>query len=120
MEEFIHVDNGFLKSTISKEEFISKNVNIPIDKVKQNIDTYEDTLTDLENNTIRDGSKLLNEENRLSLLAMVAYSYKHDVDLDEWMEDYATKNNTYFVNQTKNYLHMIKSLTEFNQKMGVA
>ena len=51
---------------------------------------------------------------------MVAYSYKHDVDLDKWMEDYAAKNNTYFLNQTKNYLHMVQSLAEFNRKVGVA
>ena len=78
---------------------------------------YEDTLTELENNTIRDGSKLLNEENRLSLLAMVAYSYKHDVDLDKWLEDYAEKNNTYYVDQKKNYLHMIQSFNAYNKKV---
>ena len=43
-------------------------------------------LKDLENNTIRDGSKLLDVANRLSLLAMVAYSYKNDVDLDDLLE----------------------------------
>ncbi len=119
MKDFLKVDSETVDIDISPENFISKNVEIPLEEVIQDMDIYEDTLTDLENNTIRDGSKLLNEENRLSLLAMVAYSYKHDVDLDKWMEDYATKNNTYFVNQTKNYLHMIKSLTEFNQKIGM-
>ena len=53
-------------------------------------------LKDLENNTIRDGSKLLDVANRLSLLAMVAYSYKNDVDLDDWLEDYAANNNMYY------------------------
>ena len=120
MKEFLHIEDSNEDTIINKEEFISKNVNIPIEEVEQNIDTYEDTLTDLENNTIRDGSNLLNKENHLSLLAMVAYSYKYDVDLDKWMEDYAAKNNTYLVNQTKNYLHMVQSLAEFNRKVGVA
>ena len=116
MEEFLEINNEI----VSIEEFISHNVGLPLEHVKEEIEVYEDTLNDLENNTIRNGSKLLNEENRLSLLAMVAYSYKNDVDLDKWMEDYATKNNTYFVNQTKNYLYMVKSLTEFNRKVGAA
>ena len=120
MKEFLHIDGSNDDTMISKEEFISKNVNIPIEEVEQDMNTYEDTLTDLENNTIRDGSKLLNEENRLSLLAMVAYSYKNEVDLDKWMEDYATKNNTYFVNQTKNYLHMVQSFISYRQRMATA
>lgn len=120
MKEFLHIDDSNDNTMISKEEFISQNVNIPIEEVEQDIDVYEGTLTDLENNTIRDGSKLLNEENRLSLLAMVAYSYKHDVDLDKWLEDYAAKNNTYFVNQTKNYLHMVSCFEQYLKRNEVA
>ena len=77
-------------------------------------------LKDLENNTIRDGSKLLDVANRLSLLAMVAYSYKNDVDLDDWLEDYAAKNNTYHVNQRKNYLHMVNDFKQYQKRMAVA
>ena len=51
---------------------------------------------------------------------MVAYSYKNDVDLDDWLADYAAKNNMYYPDQRKNYLHMLKSLTAFNQKTAVA
>ena len=51
-------------------------------------------------------SKLRNEENRFSLLAMMVYSYKEDKDLDEWMTEYARRNNTYFIDQKKNFLHM--------------
>ena len=56
--------------------------------------------------TVRVGSKLLYVENRPYLLEMMVYSYKKDKDLDEWMLDYANRNNTYFVNQKKNFLHM--------------
>ena len=88
---------------------------------KNSIRIYmEICLKDLENNTIRDGSKLLDVTNRLSLLAMVAYSYKNDVDLDDWLEEYAAKNNMYYPDQRKNYLHMLKSLTVYNQKTAVA
>ena len=88
---------------------------------KNSIRIYmEICLKDLENNTIRDGSKLLDTANRLSLLAMVAYSYKNDVDLDDWMEEYAANNNTYFMDQRKNFIHMVKDLTAYNTRKVVA
>ena len=77
-------------------------------------------LKDLENNTIRDDSKLLDIANRLSLIAMVAYSYKNDVDLDDWLEDYAANNNTYFVDQRKNYSHMINDFRQYQKRIVMA
>ena len=77
-------------------------------------------LKDLENNSIRDGSKLLDVANRLSLLAMVAYSYKNDVDLDNWLEAYAANNNTYFMDQKKNYSHMVNDFRQYQKRIAVA
>ena len=77
-------------------------------------------LKDLENNTIRDGSKLLNVANRLSLLAMVAYSYKNDVDLDDWLEEYAANHNAYFMDQKKNFLHMVSDFKQYQQRVAIA
>ena len=74
----------------------------------------------LENNTIRDRSKLLDTTNHLSLLAMVAYSYKNDVDLDDWLEDYAAKNNTYHVDQRKNFSHMVNDFKQYQKRIAVA
>ena len=88
---------------------------------KNSIRIYmEICLKDLENNTIKDGSKLLDIANRMSLLAMIAFSYKHDVDLDEWLADYATNNNTYFVDQRKNYLHMVNDFKQYQKRIAVA
>ena len=88
---------------------------------KNSIRIYmEICLKDLENNTIRDDSKLLDIANRLSLIAMVAYSYKNDVDLDDWLEDYVAKNNMYYPDQHKNYLHMISSLQQFQKRTATA
>ena len=84
------------------------------------MDFYEETLDGLENNTIRDGSKLLDVANRLSLLAMVAYSYKNDIDLDDWLEEYAANNNTYFIDQRKNYLHMLNDFKQYQKRMVIA
>ena len=44
---------------------------------------------------------------------MVAYSYNADIDLDEWLTEYAKNNNTYDVNQKDNFLHMKKDLMQF-------
>ena len=118
MNEYLHINNEETHTT--PEEFVSEMVELPIEEVKEDIDLYEKSLKDLENNTIRDGSKLLEVANRLSLLAMVAYSYKNDVDLDDWLEEYAANNNTYFMDQRKNYLHMVNSLNTYNQRAAIA
>ena len=117
MKEFLHIEKV---EPVTPESFISEMVDMPVETIKEEMNYYEETLDVLEDNTIRDGSKLLDVANRLSLLAMVAYSYKNDVDLDDWLEDYAVKNNMYYPDQRKNYLHMLNSLTAFNQKTAVA
>ena len=118
MNEFLHINKEETNTT--PEEFVSEMVGMPLKKAKEDIDFYEDSLKDLENNTIREGSKLLDVANRLSLLAMVAYSYKNDIDLDGWLEEYAAKNSTYFVDQRKNYLHMINDFKQYQERMVVA
>lgn len=119
MNEFLHINNEEETHTIP-EEFVSEMVELPIEEVKEEMDLYEESLTDLENNTIRDGSKLLDIANRLSLLAMVAYSYKNDIDLDDWLEEYAANNNTYFMDQRKNYSHMVNDFKQYQKRMAVA
>ena len=120
MKEFLHiidVDN-------TPESFVAEMVDMPVETVKEEMDFYKETLESLENNTIRDGSKLLDVSNHLSLLAMVAYSYKNDVDLDEWMERYAANNNMYLADQRKNYTRMVNDFENYNKKcnrkVGVA
>ena len=123
MREYLHIDEVELSEeteTITPETFVSDMVDIPAEKVKEEMDLYEESLTDLENNTIRDGSKLLDVANRLSLLAMVAYSYKNDVDLDDWLEEYAANNNTYFMDQSKNYSHMLNDFKQYQKRIAVA
>lgn len=95
------------------EDFIFENVDIDKEDLKDDMDFYIQTLDELLENTVRDGSKLLDLKNRPSLLTMVVYSFKNDVDLDEWMEKYAKENNTYFCDQKKNFEFMKKSLEEF-------
>ena len=112
MQEFLREqENGNAQD--GESAFLSEMVGIDKDILEADMELYRETLDDLENVAIRAGSKLRDEQNRLSLLAMVAFSYKEDRDLDEWMKVYAKKNTTYFVDQRKNYLHMRKDFDRF-------
>lgn len=119
MNEYLHINSEETENA-TPESFVAEMVDMPVETVKEEMDLYEESLTDLENNTIRDGSKLLEVANRLSLLAMVAYSYKNDVDLDDWLENYAAKNNTYYMDQRKNYSHMVDDFKQYQKKIAVA
>ena len=118
MKEYLHIENE--EENLSTEEFISKVVDVPVETVNEEIDVYEEDLKGLKNVAIRDGSKLLEVANNLSLLAMVAYSYKNDVDLDDWLEEYASKHNTYNPNQKNNFLNMVDDFKQYQKRMAVA
>ncbi len=111
---------------IDEETFIADVVSMDKSEVYKNINIYKedlngtDSLRGLKDNCIRDGSKLLDSQNNLSLLAMVAYSYKIGQDLDEWLTEYASKNNTYFVDQQKNYYYMRNDFDKYLRKGKVA
>lgn len=117
MNEFLHIDaknetdNGICDT--ENESFIADVLNMDLEKVIEEMEVYNETLYSLTDKKIRDGSKLLNIENRKSLLALVAYSYERDVDLDDWLEQYAAKNNMYFPDQRKNFLHMKKDFINY-------
>lgn len=99
--------------------FIADVLNMDLEMVVEEMELYSETLDDLTERTIKDGSKLLDDANRKSLLAMVAYSYEKDVDLDEWLEQYSKKNNMYLPDQRKNFFHMkseFKNYTENKDK----
>lgn len=97
------------------ESFIARNVNVDINELHNDMEFYGESLDDLTNNTIRDGSKLLDKQNRLSLLAMVIYSYKQDVDLEDWLTEFAQQHNTYLSDQEKNFLYMKDNFEKFNE-----
>ena len=117
MREFLHIEET---ENVTPESFVAEMVDMPVETVKEELNCYEETLDGLENNTIRDGSKLLDIANRLSLLAMVAYSYKNDVDLNDWLEDYAANNNTYNPNQKNNFLSMVDDFKQYQKRIAVA
>ena len=108
MNEFLCVED-LNESLDFIETFISENAD-------DDIGFYEKSLDELEINTIKDDSRLLNLENRPSLLAMMVYSYKEEVDLDDWLIEYAKNNNTYFMDQKKNFLHMKNDFEQWQKE----
>lgn len=115
MYNFLHIEKSDDK-TVDVVTFISENVGINKETVKDNLEVYIETLNDLKDQTIKYGSKLLNQQNEISLLGMVAYSYETDQDLDNWLTDYAAENNTYFTDQKKNFIHMKEDFKQYCKK----
>lgn len=105
MNEFLNIEEI---NSNSVEEFIAKNLDINIEVIQGDIDFYNEDLDELLEKTVRFDSKLCQKQNRPSLLAMRIYSYQKDVDisLEKWLAEYANRNNTYFVDQKRNFLHM--------------
>ena len=116
MREYLHIEDIKI---VTPESFIAETVDMPVEIVKEEMDCYEETLNCLESNAIRDGSKLLDVANHLSLLAMVAYSYKNDIDLDDWLEEYAANNNTYYMDQRRNFTHMVSDFKKYQRKIAM-
>jgi len=114
MIEFLQPDD-IKEEAPEIEAFIAENVGIDLETLHKDIEAYSEDLDSLEELLIKNelGGKLLNKENRPSLLAMIAYSYKKDVFLDKWIVEYTRKNNTYMVDQKKNYLHMLNDFKLF-------
>lgn len=101
------------ESDSSDAEFIANILDLDFDVLKEDMNFYNDTLDTLIKNIKNKNSKLLEKNNRLSLLAMIAYSYKEDKDLDEWLKQYVKNNDTYDSDQEKNFIHMKKDFEKF-------
>ncbi len=96
-----------------EKTFILENVGTTQEEPDQCMEIYKEALGILTSFTVKTGSKLLDKENRLSLLAMVAYSYKESVNLNGWLVEYAKTHNTYFKDQKKNYIYMKEDFIKY-------
>ena len=112
--DFLHFNK--INPSQNVESFIAENLDMDIEEFHDDMDFYNSALVKLLDDNVKDGSKLLDKQNRLSLLTMMVYSYKEDKDLDKWMAEYAKNNNTYFVDQKKNFLHMKNDFEQYLKK----
>ncbi len=106
------------QSDIGEEEFISEMVGIDPLEIRHDLEFYRDSLKDLVGRTMKYGTEIWQRNNRLSLLAIVAYSYQEDVDLEDWISGYVEKNHSNDSDQRKNYRHMVLDLKKFMQRQN--
>ena len=95
-------------------EFLRDTVSPGI--TQEDFSLYQEILEDLSLN-VDHSSKLLEEANRPSLLALVAYSIEMDMDLDIWIVEFFKNNAAYCSNQAENYKNMVKELTAYFRKL---
>ena len=113
MLDFFDIDSDALENggeEIDVLQFVKEHVDPEITQ-----DDIEDYYSMLDLYDIDKSSRLLNWQNEPSLVALIAWSFKNDVTLDDWIREYFKSNTMYFVNQEKNYLHMKKDLEAYLQ-----
>ena len=108
----------FFKMSMSDLENIDKEIDT-LEFVREYVDSditqddVDDYYSMLDEYNIDKSSKLLEYRNEPSLIGIIAYSFKNDIDLDNWIVEYFKNNKMYFIDQKKNYLHMKKDLDEY-------
>ena len=112
MYEFLDVnkEDVLIDDTLT---FVRENVSQHI--TQDDIDLYEDCLNDLTLNVDND-TKLLDEQNHPSLVAIIAYACEKDIYIDEWFIDFFERNKDYIRNQKDNLLHMIQDLDNYKTR----
>lgn len=113
--EFLHTDAAEA-SDGSIESFVAEMVDLSVEEVREDMELYTESLHTLLEETVKIDSPLRSGENRPSLLAMMAYSYKADKDMDHWMAEYARQHHTYCPDQKKNFLSMQKEFERYCRK----
>ncbi len=98
------------ENNVNVIDFVRENVNSDI--TENDIQDYEEDLETITLN-VNNNSKLLEDENHNSLIALIAYCYKKDINYDKWFISYFEKVNTYKRNQKENYIDMKESLQKF-------
>ena len=109
MCEYFHIKRADLEE-VNVLEFVRENVNQDI--TEDDIGQYAEVLGLLMEKSGYD-RKLMEPKNKPSFVALIAYSFEHDLDLDEWIVDYCNKNDNAIANQAENYSYMKENLKRF-------
>lgn len=101
MVQYFNVNEKEVEENINVEpkEFLK---NLFGDDVAEEIDVYEEALDEylIE---VDYNSQVREKENRPSMLAIVVYAWKQEVDPVNWFASYFAEHTTYNVNQKENY-----------------
>lgn len=113
MREYLHIEEveSDKNEDASVLNFVKENVNPNV--TEEDMKDYEEFYEDDLKIEVDNSSKLLEEPNTKSMLALIAYVMNSNIKLNtfkKWLVDFFTKNNTYNTNQTENYMYMRNSL----------
>lgn len=122
LETMLYEFLGMVKIDLDEEqtseilEFVQEQVNSDImaEDIKQGAEILEALAQNIG------PSQLWEDENMPSLIAMVAWSFEHDTDLDDWFVDYFRRQDTYRNDQTENFKSMRDDLEQFIKQAEVA
>lgn len=124
MMEYLHSD--IEKMQIEEKNDLSDEMEdeevIILDFVKEvvNPNTTEEDINMyyemLNRYKIDKHSPLLHWDNEPSLIALIAYTYENEMDLDDWIVDYFNRNNEFFADQKENYTYMLEDYKEYLEK----
>lgn len=122
MREYLHIENTILNYSKENEEltildFVRENVDHDI--TEDDIVDYEQFYEDDLKIEVDNSSKLLEDKNINSMIALIAYVMNSNIKLNvfkKWLVDFFNENDTYNSDQKSNYIFMRDSL----QKMSVA
>lgn len=111
MHEFLGISK--VESEQESEEvlaFVREHVSLEV--MSEDISQYEEVLEALMKKS-NCAVKIMEGSNKPSLISIVAYSFKHDIDLDDWIVNYCSRNNDYISDQTENYHYMLNDLEQY-------
>lgn len=101
-------------------DFIRENVNE--DLTEEDLDEYYELIDYCKDHLsgFNKESKLLDWQNETALVAIIAYSQIHEIDIDKWIVDFSNREHTYADNAKENYTYMLNSLLEFTMREEAA
>lgn len=109
MYGFFQIPEGSLDRT-KLFDFIRKKIALDVEP--EDLEQYEEVLDELLAH-VDSSSKLMDQRNRFSLTALVAYSFQMDIDLDQWIVDFFGQHEIYIDDQEKNFFYMKEDLDRY-------
>lgn len=87
------VEETFDDSGMETLDFVRKYVNPEI--TEDDIDDYFDDInTYVKSKIIDKDSEVISSDNENAIIALIAYTYKHDISMDAWLQRYAISHKT--------------------------
>ncbi len=110
---------------IAREELGGTNIlglvreNVNPDVTQDDIELYKDMLRDFSGKVDKCG-RLLDRKNQASMVAIIAYACKADIQMDKWVVDYFNRDDSYISGQAENFQYMKCDLEDFMKLSDVA